>query len=240
MKKRSRPQRKKAAVSAVLTAGTLLAALSAPSGAYAESRIDAAARPSAYSLGAAGDFSGKVPAAGQTEAQARQKRQVMQQAQRSLRALADGDLDKLADLAAPSGIRFSPYAYVSKEKDVVLTAGQLRGLKTDKKAYVWGEYDGSGEPIRLDFYSYYNEFLHNLPYTAPNAIGYNRIVRSGNTRSNLTEVYPNAAFVEFYVKGGRSEHPSSQGMDWGSLRFVFEKNGGEWKLAGIVGDRWTI
>ncbi|MDO3413325.1 hypothetical protein QWJ34_26470 [Saccharibacillus sp. CPCC 101409] len=226
MKKRFVPQRK-AAVSSVLAAGTLLVALSAPVGAYAESRIDAAARPAAYSPEAA-------------EAQAKQKREVMQQAQRALRALADGNFGRLADLAAPSGIRFSPYAYVSKETDVVLTASQLRGLKTDKKAYDWGEYDGSGEPIRLDFYSYYNEFLHNLPYTAPNAIGYNRIVRSGNTISNLAKVYPKASFVEFYVKGGRSDHPSSEGMDWGSLRFVFEQSGGEWKLFGIVGDRWTI
>ncbi|WP_172257222.1 hypothetical protein [Saccharibacillus deserti] len=168
------------------------------------------------------------------------QKEVLRQANRALRALADRDFDKLADLASPSGVRFSPYAYVLPKSDRILTPRQLRQVWTDKKTYVWGSYDGSGEPIRLDFRGYYGRFLNNLPYTAPDGIGYNRIVRSGSMPSNLRKVYPEAEFVEFYVKGGRGGSPNTGGMDWGSLRFVWEQIEGEWKLVGIVGDRWTI
>ncbi|WP_172197117.1 hypothetical protein [Saccharibacillus qingshengii] len=168
------------------------------------------------------------------------QKEIRLQSNRALRALADRDFDKLADLAAPSGVRFSPYAYILPTSDRMLTPQQLRQAWTDKNLYVWGSYDGSGEPIKLDFRGYYARFLNDLPYTAPDGVGYNRIVRSGNTPSNLPTVYPTAKFVEFYVKGGRSGSPNTGGMDWGSLRFVWEQIDGEWKLAGIVGDRWTI
>ncbi|NGZ77818.1 hypothetical protein [Saccharibacillus alkalitolerans] len=168
------------------------------------------------------------------------KLEIVREANLALRALADRDFDALADLAAPRGIRFSPYAYVELKSDRVLTPGKLRQAWKDPETYVWGAYDGSGEPIVLDFRGYYARFLNNLPYTAPDGVGYNRVVRSGNTLSNLKKAYPKAKFVEFYVKGGRSGAGDVGGMDWGSLRFVFEQTGSDWQLIGIVGDRWTI
>lgn len=168
------------------------------------------------------------------------KKEIMREANLALRALKDRDFETLADMAAPSGIRFSPYAYVGVGADLVLTPQQIREAWDNRKPYIWGLYDGSGEVIRLDFRGYYDRFLNNLPYTAPDGVGYNRIIGSGNTVSNLNEVYPDARFVEFYVKGGRSGIGNVGGMDWGSLRFVFEKKQGEWKLSGIVSDGWTI
>ena len=168
------------------------------------------------------------------------KKEITREANLALRALKDRDFETLADMAAPSGIRFSPYAYVGVGADLVLTPQQIREAWENRKPYIWGLYDGSGEVIRLDFRGYYDRFLNNLPYTAPDGVGYNRIIGSGNTVSNLNEVYPDARFVEFYVKGGRSGIGNVGGMDWGSLRFVFEKKQGEWKLSGIVSDGWTI
>lgn len=175
----------------------------------------------------------------QKETPAALQKEIVKKANLALRALADREFEKLADMAAPTGIRFSPYAYVLPESDRILTPNELRGAWADKRTYVWGSYDGSGEPITLDFRSYYVQFLNNLPYTAPDGVGCNRIVRSGNTISNLQRVYPKAEFVEFYVKEGRSGVENVGGMDWGSLRFVFEQIRGEWKLTGIIGDRWT-
>lgn len=80
------------------------------------------------------------------------KKEIMREANLALRALKDRDFETLSDMAAPSGIRFSPYAYV----------------------------------------------------------------------------------------GGRSGIGNVGGMDWGSLRFVFEQKQGEWKLSGIISDQWTI
>ncbi|WP_051507429.1 hypothetical protein [Saccharibacillus sacchari] len=168
------------------------------------------------------------------------KKKITREANLALRALKDRDFETLADMAAPSGIRFSPYAYVGVGADLVLTPQQIREAWENRKPYIWGLYDGSGEVIRLDFRGYYDRFLNNLPYTAPDGVGYNRIIGSGNTVSNLKEVYPDAQFVEFYVKGGRSGIGNVGGMDWGSLRFVFEQKQGEWKLSGIISDQWTI
>jgi len=168
------------------------------------------------------------------------KKEITREANLALRALKDRDFETLADMAAPSGIRFSPYAYVGVGADLVLTPQQIREAWENRKPYIWGLYDGSGEVIRLDFRGYYDRFLNNLPYTAPDGVGYNRIIGSGNTVNNLNEVYPDAQFVEFYVKGGRSGIGNVGGMDWGSLRFVFEQKQGEWKLSGIISDQWTI
>lgn len=171
---------------------------------------------------------------------AAEKKTVIRQANLALRALADRNFAALADMAGPEGVRFSAYAYVVPESDRILTADELRGAWTDRNPYVWGSYDGSGKPIKLDFRGYYAKFLYNLPYTAPDRVGYDQVVRSSNMPNNLDEVYPQSRFVEFYVKGGRSGVKNVGGMDWGSLRFVFEPIDGEWKLVGIVGDRWTI
>ncbi|OWA33136.1 hypothetical protein B9G55_23570 [Saccharibacillus sp. O16] len=171
---------------------------------------------------------------------AAEKKQILRQANLALRALADRDFAALADQVGAEGLRFSAYAYVVPESDRVLTADELRGAWADRKPYVWGSYDGSGRPIRLDFRGYYTKFLYNLPYTAPDGVGYNRTIGGGNMPNNLNEVYPDAVFVEFYVKGGRSGVPNVGGMDWGSLRFVFQPVEGKWTLVGIVGDRWTI
>ncbi len=182
----------------------------------------------------------QAPSARKPADAAAEKKAVMRQANLALRALADRNFAALAEMAGPEGVRFSPYAYVVPESDRILTADELRGAWTDRSTYVWGSYDGSGRPIKLDFRGYYAKFLYNLPYTAPNRIGYDQVIRSGNVPNNLDEVYPQSKFVEFYVKGGRSGAKNVGGMDWGSLRFVFQPIDGAWKLVGIVGDRWTV
>lgn len=195
---------------------------------------------SAVSAAASSATAGQLSAAQKPADAAAEKKAVMRQANLALRALADRNFAALAEMAGPEGVRFSAYAYIVPESDRILTANELRGAWTDRKTYVWGSYDGSGKPIKLDFRGYYAKFLYNLPYTAPDRVGYDQAVRGGNMPNNLDEVYPEAKFVEFYVKGGRSGAKNVGGMDWGSLRFVFEPIDGEWKLVGIVGDRWTI
>lgn len=213
-------------------AGALTLAL-LTGGAFGEASAASAAAESAATVG--------QPSAVQKPADAAmEKKAVMRQANLALRALADRDFAALAEMAGPEGVRFSAYAYVVPESDRVMTADELRAAWTDRKVYVWGSYDGSGQPIKLDFRGYYAKFLYNLPYTAPDRVGYDQVVRSSNMPNNLDEVYPQSRFVEFYVKGGRSGVKNVGGMDWGSLRFVFEPIDGEWKLVGIVGDRWTI
>ncbi|MEO1438495.1 MAG: hypothetical protein AAFV80_23350, partial [Bacteroidota bacterium] len=58
----------------------------------------------------------------------------------------------------------------------------------------------------------------------------------GNLRNNIPKVYPEAQFVEFFVSGKNGAY---SGFDWRVLRLVFEEEGGEWKLVGIVHSEWT-
>jgi hypothetical protein len=68
-------------------------------------------------------------------------------------------------------------------------------------------------------------------------IGNNIVIGKGNTLENIHEVYPDGVFVEFHFTGFNEQY---DGMDWKSLRLVFEQDGGSWRLVGIVHDQWTI
>ena len=66
-------------------------------------------------------------------------------------ALKNKDMNKLSQYVHPQlGLRFSPYATV-KDTDQVFTADKVVGLMDDPTVYLWGHYDGSGEPINLTF-----------------------------------------------------------------------------------------
>jgi hypothetical protein len=139
------------------------------------------------------------------------------------------------------GVRFSPYTYVRTGQndgaDLLFGAEELSALVTEPAAYVWGRYDGSGEPIALPFADYYARFVYDADFAWAYAVGYDRTVGSGNTINNLSDVYPEAHVVEFYMAGS---DPQVAGLDWRSLRLVLEKVGETWYLVGVVHDEWTI
>lgn len=54
---------------------------------------------------------------------------------------------------------------------------------------------------------------------------------------NMSTAYPNGSFVEYHFTGFDSQYA---GIDWASLTLVFEENGGDWYLVGIVHGQWTI
>lgn len=169
------------------------------------------------------------------------KQPVEQAGQLALAALKESDMEKLAGLAHPDkGIRFSPYAYVDKERDLVFRPEQIRKLLQDRTVYEWGVFDGSGEPIKLTFGDYYRRFIFDLDFTKPQSSAVNQTLGTGNTKSNLTEVYDPArhAYIDYHFDG---IDPKYGGMDWRSLRLVFEKSqDGSWVLVGIIHDQWTI
>jgi len=155
-----------------------------------------------------------------------------------LAAIKAKDMETLAQAVHPDkGVRFSPYAYVNTETNLVFTSDQIRKLPSDEKVYVWGSYDGSGEPIELSFADYYNKFVYDKDFLHAEEIGYNKILGKGNSLINISEVYPEAKFVEYHFPGFE---PKYEGMDWKSLRLVFEKKASVWYLVGIIHDQWTI
>jgi hypothetical protein len=154
-----------------------------------------------------------------------------------LQALAEKDLETVASFVHPQqGLRFSPYAFVRDEHQVFM-AEDLLGLFDSDKVYVWGRYDGSGEPIALTFADYYAEFVYSSDFADAEQVAVNERLGRGNTVHNIQEFYPGSSFVEYYLPGTEEEYG---GLDWESLRLVFLQKGDVWMLVGIVHDEWTI
>lgn len=159
----------------------------------------------------------------------------------AITALKHDDMEKLADMVHPDkGVRFTPYAYVNTDKDggnLVFTAAQVRNFLNDDKKYTWGYYDGTGEPIILTPAEYFNKFVYTADFADAEKINVNNTIGTGNALENQFEVYPEADIVEYYFSGFDEQY---QGMDWQSLRLVFEKLDEKLYLVGIIHNQWTI
>jgi len=148
------------------------------------------------------------------------------------------DMEGLSTYVHPTEcVRFSPYGNVNVSSDQVFTAAQVAGLMTDEKVYTWGSYDGSGEPINLNFADYFEKFVYDEDYKNPHMIGNNVVIGHGNSMINIDSAYPDGVFAEFHFT---EFDPQYEGIDWSSLRLVFEEDNGTWYLVGIIHDQWTI
>ena len=156
----------------------------------------------------------------------------------SIVSLQNENFAYLSQLVHPEkGVRFSPYAFVDMEKDVVLTAEELKFIRADSRSFTWGTYDGIGGPIDLPFIEYYNEFIYDRDFFNAEEQTQNQSVGNGNSLNNLETAYKDTQYVEYHFPGFNPEYG---GMDWVSLRLVFEEYKGELFLVGIVHDQWTI
>jgi len=154
-----------------------------------------------------------------------------------LTALRDYDLEKLSRYVHPDkGVRFTPYGYVDVNENLVFSADEIRNMD-ETKVYMWGYYDGSGEPIELTFPDYHKKFIYDEDFVNADEVGYNKALGHGNSLNNSFEVYRNSIIVEYHFPG---IDPQYEGMDWRSLRLVFEKADSQWYIVGIIHDQWTI
>lgn len=135
------------------------------------------------------------------------------------------------------GVRFTPYSSVDKKVDRCLSASEISGFSDDSEKHMWGYFDGSGFDMSLTNMEYWDQFVWNTDYTAAEDVNINKIVQTGNSIENLTEEYPDASFTEYHFS---QLDPKNEGMDWCSLRLVFEDYKGEWKLVAIIHAQWTI
>lgn len=154
-----------------------------------------------------------------------------------LEAFKSKDMQSLSGYVHPDkGVRFSPYTYVETEKDVVISKEELSTLPDGDKVFNWGFYDGSGEPIELTFEEYMSRFIYDYDFLNADEVLYDTKTDRGNTINNVFEVYPGSHVLEYHYKG-TAEY---DGMDWRSLKLVFEEKDGTWYLVGVVHDEWTI
>ncbi|AIQ39642.1 hypothetical protein [Paenibacillus sp. FSL R5-0912] len=156
-----------------------------------------------------------------------------------MRALKNGNMETLAAwVHRDRGVRFSPYAYVDVDKDIVLSQDELKAAMQDPVKREWREFAGTGELIKLTFADYYKRFVYDADFSGKSEVALNQGLGQGTTLNNLNEVYPKEThdFLEYHIAG---IDPSLEGMDWRSLRLVFEKNGQDHILVGIIHDQWT-
>lgn len=156
-----------------------------------------------------------------------------------MRILKNKDMKQLAAWVHPEkGLRFTPYAYVDTKTDLVFSRAEVENLRNDSAKRIWRTFAGSGDLIELTFAEYYKKFVYDADFIKKAEITVNTEHGEGTTISNINEVYPKEQydFVEYYIAG---IDPSVEGMDWRSLRLVFENMGGDHALVGIIHDQWT-
>ena len=152
--------------------------------------------------------------------------------------IKDNQMDELAAYVHPDkGLRFSPYFYIDEVNDQVFIPGQVAGLNQDTNLYTWGSFDGTGDPIEMNFQDYYDRFIYDADYYYPHIIGNNTAIQVGNMLDNVEDIYPNGEYIEFHFTGF---DPQYEGLDWSSLRLIFEEHLGVWHLVGISHGEWTI
>lgn len=177
---------------------------------------------------------------GQTAAlaPAEAERAVAGRAREAMAALRGKGLRRFSSFVHPTqGVRFSPSAYVDAGHDLRFTARHVSTFFSDTTRYTWGLADGTGEPIQLTFAEFYRRHLNDRDYSSAPQVSYNRTLGRGNTVNNATAVYPGAVIVEYYFPG---TDPNFGGLDWESLRLVFQRQGTAWYIVGIIKDHWTI
>lgn len=167
------------------------------------------------------------------------ERVIASRARQVILALKAGNMARFSTFVHPQkGVRFSPYASVLPDEDRVLKRNQLSQFWASNKRYLWGSYDGSGDPIRVTFRKYYRQFIFDHDFSRAKDMAYNpENMSHGNTPNNIRAIYPESIAVEYHFSGF-DERVS--GHDWVSLWLVFEKRGSVWYVVGIVHDQWTI
>ncbi|MDD3066424.1 MAG: hypothetical protein PHO48_01165 [Candidatus Gracilibacteria bacterium] len=159
-------------------------------------------------------------------------------AMETLQALKENNFVQLATIVnSEKGLRLSPYTFVNAESDMVLKPADIEKLGIDTEEKLWGNYDGSGEEIRLTGKDYFAKFVYDQDFVSAPQVSVNERIGSGNSIDNSKEIYPDAQIWEYHFSGFDKQY---EGLDWESLRLVFQKIENRWRLLGIIHDAWTI
>ncbi len=157
-------------------------------------------------------------------------------AKKVVAALKNKDMRTLSLYVHPAkGVRFTPYAFLS-DTDLIFKKSQVKNLFRLRQTYIWGNHDGSGEPLNLTFSAYYGKFIYDKNFAAAPQTSYNMRSGAGNTVFNASDIYPKSNYFEYYFPGTKKY----DGMDWSSLILIFEKSGARWYLVGVAHNQWTI
>ncbi len=153
-----------------------------------------------------------------------------------LKIFEDKNYGELANFIHPTkGVLFSMYGYVDPTRDKRFTKEDyLQYLPTPTK-FTWGEKDGTGDLLVISLKDYLSDWVYSRNFST-GAYYLNTFKGSGNTLNNLEKVFPGTDFTENYIAGSEKYG----GMNWNTLRFVFEQFEGQYYLIAVINDSWTI
>lgn len=144
---------------------------------------------------------------------------------------------ELIQYFSADGVLFSPYGFIDTAKSKKLSPEDFLQAIDKKWILTWGSFDGTGEPIKLTVPSYLKKFVYNADYLNAEAVGFDEVMKQGNSLNNLKTIYQNHHFIDYYFSGFDQKN---NGMDWTSLKLVFENENGQYFLVAIIHDQWTV
>lgn len=145
----------------------------------------------------------------------------------------------IADFIDPvSGVRFSPYGYIDTVRNVIFSRARFaeEAGRSNQEKIVWGEFDGSGDTIKMTLNEYIAKFVYDVDFSKPEIRKVNEFIGHGNSLNNLLSVYKSCDFTESHFSGFEKKY---EGMDWRTLRLIFKERDGNLFLVGVVHDQWT-
>jgi len=155
-----------------------------------------------------------------------------------LRLLKNKDFQQLTSVIHPAlGLRFSPYGFIDTAHQQRLSVSEIISLSQTNKKIVWGNFDGSGEPILLTIQGYFDRFVNDADYLHAPKVSADTTAETSNSINNIITLYPQAHYIEFYFPGF---NPKYSGMDWKALRLVFSNYKNKPYLVAVVHAQWTI
>ncbi len=162
------------------------------------------------------------------------KQQAAEQIVLALKSKNTNELNKL--IHPVKGVLFSPYLYIDKNTAQIFKANQLPAFD-DSTPYIWGEFDGSGETIKMTFSNYYEKFVFDHDYSKPEKLGEDEVLHESNTVNNIKEIFPDSYIADYHFSGFDQ---AFGGADWSSLIIVMEQHDGNWYVSAIVHSAWTV
>ncbi|MEA3640499.1 MAG: hypothetical protein VBE63_11205 [Lamprobacter sp.] len=165
--------------------------------------------------------------------------QLLSAANQVLMALRTGDFNRLSEqIHENTGVGMSPYSRNLTELFVVkFNREQVIAFDDDETLYLWGRYDGIGDPIRLTAKSYFKEFVYDIDYSSMAKV---YVIPSEKKIpaefSALRAAYPHASIVHYHYQG--SEDVAHN--DFRDLLMLFDQIDNRWFLIGISHGERTI
>ena len=170
------------------------------------------------------------PAAGSSN------QELVEQSYNVLSYIRELDYVSLSQLVHPEyGIYFSPYSNINLTSNQWFSSDMLARIDKVEDPFVWGVYDGSGEPISMTADEYFARFVYDRNFAGAPTVTIDRIAKSGNSLENTVELFPGCRFVDFYIPA-----QSVDALDWSLLRLIYEEYNGSLYLVAIVHNEYTV